>query len=77
MTSALLVASLNLEGLGREVLFELLPVGNSVKVSAVDPASGVEVSIVGPADIGTTELKRNAMAKLAYVLRKQREEARR
>ena len=61
------------EGL-EEALIEFRPVGNSVKVSAVDPKTGVEVSIIGPSDIGETELKRNAVAKLAYVLRKQRDE---
>ena len=55
---------------GREVLIEIMQVGNAVKVSAVDPATGVEVSIVGPPSVGEETLKRNAINKLNYVLRK-------
>jgi len=76
MTWTSLVSKDRYEGL-EEALIEFRAMGNSVKVSAVDPKTGVEVSIVGPADIGTTELKRNAVAKLAYVLRKKREEQQR
>src|SRR6185312_42699 len=37
---------------GREIIFEFVRVGGSVKVTALDVASGVEVSIVGPASAG-------------------------
>jgi len=57
-------------GHGREVLIELMQVGNAVRVTAVDPVTGTEVTIVGsPAD-GEDALKRNAINKLNYVLRK-------
>jgi len=52
----------------REVILEFQRVGNAVKVSAVDTATGVEVSIVGPADSGEETLKRTALRKLEYVL---------
>jgi len=51
-----------------EFLIEYHVVGQSVKVSAVDPVTLTEVSIVGPVTAGRTELKRNAVRKLKYVL---------
>ena len=52
----------------REVIFEFHRIGNSVKVSAVEVESGVEVSIVGNPAVGETVLKRLALRKLEYVL---------
>lgn len=49
---------------------EFQSIGNSVKVSAIDPVSGTEVSIVGPANQGQELLSRTAVRKLQYVLRK-------
>jgi hypothetical protein len=51
-----------------ELLFEFRRIGASVKVSAIDPKSGREVSIVGPAAIGEKALVEQAAKKLAYVL---------
>jgi hypothetical protein len=56
---------------GREVLIEMQSIGNSVKVSAIDPETGTEVSIVGDHRYGEEVLKRNALRKLNYVLSKQ------
>jgi len=55
-----------------EVLFELSAIGNSVKVSAVDPATMTEATIIGPLNAGEAALKRAAVQKLRYVLAKQR-----
>ena len=52
----------------REVLFEFVQVGGTVKVTAVDAATGVEVSIVGSPSAGDAALKRLALQKLTYVL---------
>jgi hypothetical protein len=52
----------------REVIFEFVRVGGAVKVTAVDSASGVEVSIVGDPAAGEPALKRLAQQKLRYVL---------
>lgn len=52
----------------REVIFEFVRVGHAVKVSAVDPATGTEVSIVGDPAAGEAALKRLAERKLDYVL---------
>lgn len=53
----------------REVYFELYAVGESMKVSAVDSATGTEVSIVGPAKLPQAELERVALNKLNYVMK--------
>lgn len=54
------------------VIFEFSAIGNAVKVCAVDPVSGLEVSIVGPASAGEAALRQTAMSKLSYMLDKQR-----
>ena len=58
----------------REVILEYFQIGNSVKVSAVDPVTLVEVSIIGPADQSREALTRTAINKLDYVLRKMQDE---
>ena len=50
------------------MIFEFVRVGHAVKVSAIDPASGTEVSIVGDPSVGEAALKRLAERKLEYVL---------
>ena len=47
-----------------EYLIEFIAMGNSVKVSALDPVTGMEVSIVGPASAGRHILTTNAVRKL-------------
>ncbi len=54
--------------------FELYPVGDSMKVSAVDGATGTEVSIVGPAKLPQAELERVALNKLNYVMNQKADE---
>jgi hypothetical protein len=48
----------------REVYFEFTAIGTSVKVVAIDAATGTEVSIVGPASAAQAALERLALAKL-------------
>ncbi len=55
---------------GREVIIEFFPVGNIVKVSAMDVKTLTEVSIQGPASSPEEILKRNALKRLEYVLKK-------
>lgn len=55
---------------GREIILELHPVGSVVKVSAMDVQTLTEISIQGPANAGEEILKRNAIKRLEYVLRK-------
>lgn len=54
----------------REVIIEFLPMGAYVKVSAMDTQTLTEISISGPANAGQEILKRNALKRLDYVLRK-------
>ena len=58
----------------RELIFELQRIGAAVKVVAVDVATGIEVSILGPATSGEAELCRVARRKLAYVLARRPQE---
>lgn len=51
-----------------EVLLEFQRIGNAVKVTAVDPKTLAEVSIVGDAGAGEAALKQLAIRKLRYVL---------
>jgi len=55
---------------GREVLFEIIYVGNLAKVNAIDAETGIEVSIVGPPNATKYSLQMNAMRKLIRVLNK-------
>jgi len=48
----------------REVYFEHIAIGNSVKVTAIDSATAVEVSIVGPVGAARSDLERLALRKL-------------
>jgi hypothetical protein len=54
----------------KEILFELRSVGRSVRVVAIDPLSGIEVTMVAPRTDQIEGLKRMAARKLAYVLAK-------
>jgi hypothetical protein len=55
---------------GREIIIEFFPLGQFVKVSALDTKTLTEISIQGPASAGKEMLKRNAIKRLEYVLKK-------
>ena len=57
---------------GGQVIIEFYRVGAYVKVSAIDPVTYTEVSIVGAPDAGEAALTRAAVRKLEYVLRKRK-----
>ncbi len=58
-------------GKGSDIYIEFVVQGNVVKATAIDPVTGTEVSVVGPAAASAREaLKATAARKLAYVLRK-------
>jgi hypothetical protein len=46
------------------VFFEFTPIGASVKVAAIDEATGIEVSVVGPVRAARADLQRLALQKL-------------
>ncbi len=56
-----------------DYLIEFVRIGNSVKVSAIDPVTGMEASIIGPANLSDAQLSRNAIAKLRYVLARKKQ----
>jgi hypothetical protein len=55
---------------GREVIIELHQIGQLVKVSAMDVQSLTEVSIQGPVTAPEEMLRRNALRRLEFVLKK-------
>jgi hypothetical protein len=55
-----------------EVYVEFIVLGASVKVTAIDGATGTEASIVGPAGASRTALTAAAMRKLKYPLEKRK-----
>jgi hypothetical protein len=59
----------------RTVIFEFMQVGNSVKVTAMDPATLVEVSIIGPANAAQADLRAAALRKLNYVIKQKQKKA--
>lgn len=48
----------------REVLFEFRRVGTTVRVAAIDAATGTEVTVMGPATASRNDLQRLALNKL-------------
>jgi len=58
-----------------EVLFEMQYVGRVVRVTAIDPATGIEVVSVGDAERSVAALKRLAARKLMYVLKRRAEQS--
>ena len=60
---------MSLAGRG-EILVEFVVQGSYVKVTAIDPVSGTEASIVGPASAPQVALKSAVLRKLEYVLKK-------
>ena len=56
----------------REVLYEFRSVGRYLRVNAIDPRTGIEVSMIADPRYGETLIKRLAARKLAYVISKRR-----
>ena len=57
-----------------EIYVEFVVHGNTVKATAIDAATGIEASIVGPANAGREALTQAAIRKLEYVMKKNGEE---
>ena len=55
---------------GQGIYVEFIVIGNTVKATAIDPATGREASIVGPATAPQSVLAEAARRKLEYVLKK-------
>lgn len=54
----------------KEVLFEIRKIGNSLKVTAIDPDSGIEAVIVAPSSMNMASVKQQALKKLEYLTNK-------
>ena len=54
----------------REIYIEFFRIGGIVKVTAMDTASLTEISVQGPPSAGEEALKRAALQRLEYVMRK-------
>lgn len=55
---------------GSEIFVEFIVQGAVVKATAIDPKSGIEASIIGPANAPRAALQAAAVRKLDYVLKK-------
>jgi hypothetical protein len=55
---------------GREIFVEFVILGNSVKATAIDPESGLEASVIGPANAPRNAMADAARRKLEYVAKK-------
>ena len=54
----------------RHVIFEFVPVGAYMRVSAMDTATLTEITISGPVNTPESTLKHNALKRLEYVMKK-------
>ena len=56
--------------MAKGIFVEFVILGNSIKATAIDPDTGLEASIVGPANAPRSTLADAARRKLEYVQRK-------
>lgn len=63
------------DGVPQDYLIEFVRIGASGKVSAIDPATETEASIIGSANMSEAQLAKNAINKLRYVLARKIREA--
>jgi hypothetical protein len=52
------------------IYVEFVILGNSVKATAIDPVTGAEASVIGPANAAQAVMAEAARRKLEYVLKK-------
>jgi len=57
-------------GAGRDVFIEVVTLGTYAKVTAIDSATGTEVSVTCPANAPRASMDAAALNKLEYVLKK-------
>jgi hypothetical protein len=51
-------------------IIEFIPQGRYVKVTAIDPVTGIEAVIVGDANLSQAMLQRTAIQKLEFLISK-------
>jgi hypothetical protein len=54
----------------KEIYVEFIVLGNTVKATAIDPETGEEASVIGPANAAQSIMAEAARRKLEYVQRK-------
>lgn len=52
-------------------IIEFIAMGNSVKVTCIDPRTGREVSTIGPANAPRSQLSNAVVRKMQYVINKE------
>jgi hypothetical protein len=57
--------------MAKEIFVEFVQLGNTVKATAIDPDTGLEASIIGPANAPRATLAEAARRKLEFVAKKQ------
>jgi hypothetical protein len=55
---------------GKEIFVEFVILGNSVKATAIDPESGLEASVIGPANAPRHTMAQAARNKLNFMAKK-------
>jgi hypothetical protein len=55
----------------RAVYFEFTAIGNTVKVTAIDSLTGIEVSAMGPVSASQADLQQLALQKLKMRLKRE------
>ena len=58
---------------GREIFVEFIIQGNVAKATAIDPASGIEACVMGPANAPRATLADAARRKLEFLMKKKGE----
>jgi hypothetical protein len=54
----------------KDIYVEFIILGNTVKATAIDPDTGVEASVIGPAGAPQNAMAQAARRKLEYVMKK-------
>ena len=57
-----------------EILFEYVRQGNFVKVTAIEPETQIEASVVVPVGLSQEQMQIQALRRLKYVMEKQSRE---
>ena len=56
--------------MAKEIYVEFIVLGNTVKATAIDPETGEEASVIGPASAAQSAMAEAARRKLEYVQKK-------
>jgi hypothetical protein len=56
--------------LAKDIFVEFVILGNSLKATAIDPESGLEASVIGPASAPRHAMAEAARNKLNYIAKK-------